>query len=210
MTDTRSEYEKMLAGDTYLSPNPELRALQTEGRARLRKFNETPREDYPARMAALKELFGRPVECWIETPLAVDYGIHIHIGKSFVNMNCVFLDSNRITIGDRVLIGTGVQLLTPVHPVDAADRFIPWPSDPEFPSRGVGHARPITIEDDCWIGSGAIVLPGVTIGRGTTVGAGSVVTKSLPPYVLAVGNPCRVIRQLEPRPSAFQTEAGKA
>ena len=71
MTDTRSEYEKMLAGDTYLSPNPELRALQTEGRARLRKFNETPREDYPARMAALQELFGRPVDCWIETPLAL-------------------------------------------------------------------------------------------------------------------------------------------
>src|SRR5260221_8426453 len=142
MTDTRSEREKMLAGDIYLSPNPELMGLISEARVRLNAFNNTPRSDAPARIAALSALLGKPADCWIESPFTCDYGVHLDIGRCFVNANCIFLDSNRITIGDRVLIATGVQLLTATHPVDAADRFVPWPSYPDLPFRGAGYSRP--------------------------------------------------------------------
>lgn len=177
----------------------------------MKALNETSPDDFPRRLVATQALVGKAEPCLILSPFFVDYGIHIEIGQMcFVNANCAFLDSNRITIGARVLFGTGVQVLAAGHPTNAADRWTAWPQDPDLPFRGVGVAKPITIEDDCWIGAGAIVIGGVTIGRGTTVGAGSVVTKSLPSYVLAAGNPCRVIRQLEPRPSAFQSETGKA
>ena len=137
----------------------------------------------------------------------MEYGIHIEIGDfSFVNVNCVFLDSNRITLGNYVLLGPGVQLLTPGHPVHAAERHIPCPADPGLPMRAICEARPITIADHCWIGAGTIVLPGVTIGTGTTIGAGSVVTKSIPANRLAAGNPCRVIRELHPPADASAEE----
>jgi acetyltransferase-like isoleucine patch superfamily enzyme len=210
MAGSREQYDKMIAGEPHLQPDPYLRELAALGRRRLKAFNDTPVEDHPARMAALSELFGRPADCMIVSPFMVDYGIHVRIGRSFVNMGCSFLDSNIITIGDRVLIGSGVQLLAAGHPVEAADRFVPWPDDPALPFRGVGIAKPITIEDSCWIGSGAIVLGGVTIGRCTTVGAGSVVTRSLPPFVVAAGNPCRVIRQLEPREVVLPGPRGPA
>jgi maltose O-acetyltransferase len=211
MDDTRSNYQKMLAGEPFHVPDPELSALASAARARLKVLNDTPPDDFAARLAATQALVGKAEPCLILSPFFVEYGVHIEIGHmSFVNANCTFLDNNRIVLGSRVLIGTGVQLLCAGHPVDSADRYVPWPQDPDLPFRGVGIAKPITIEDDCWIGSGAIVIGGVTIGRGTTVGAGSVVTRSLPPYVMAAGNPCRVIRQLEPRPIGFQTSPGKA
>ena len=123
--------------------------------------------------------------------------MHIEIGDfSFVNMNCTFLDSARITIGNHVMIATGVQVLTATHPTDPAERHIDFPDDPDFPMRAACLARPIVIGDNVWIGAGAIILPGVTIGAGTTIGAGSVVTRSIPGDVLAAGNPCRVIRRL--------------
>lgn len=200
MAHSREAYDRMLAGEPFLTPDPYLDEIHSTTHERLRAFNDTPVTDFPARLAALSALFGRSANCLIMSPFTVDYGIHIEMGTSFVNANCTFLDSNRITIGDQVLIGTGVQLLAAGHPVHPADRFMAWPQDPNFPIRGVGIAKPIVIEDFCWIGAGAIVLGGVTIGRGTTVGAGSVVTKSLPPMVVAAGNPCRVIRQQEDRP----------
>jgi acetyltransferase-like isoleucine patch superfamily enzyme len=196
----------MYAGEPFLRPDPELDALQDAARIRIKAFNETPESDFPARLAALAELFGRPVDCLIRSPFLVDYGCNIRIGRSFVNMNCVFLDGNFITIGTGVMIGTGVQLLAVGHPVHPSDRLIPWPDDPGFPFRGFNLAAPITIHDECWIGAGAIVIGGVTIGRGTTIGAGSVVTKSIPPFVVAAGNPGRVIRELERRPTFFHPD----
>lgn len=198
ISDARSAREKMLAGELHYAPDPELIALSNEARVRMLAFNETPRSDGPARIAAAKALLGRFGNSWIESPFTVDYGIHTEIGDgTFVNMNCTFLDSNRIMIGDHVLIATGVQLITATHPVDAAERHIAYPADPDFPIRAACIARPITIGDHVWIGAGAIVLPGVTIGRGTTIGAGSVVTRSVPANCVAVGNPCRVIRRLD-------------
>jgi len=196
--DTRSELQRMLAGDHYHSPDPGLIAIGNRTRALLRRFNDTPR-DFPAeRIALLKDTFGRFGRSWIESPFFADYGINIEIGdESFVNLNCTFLDSARIAIGDRTAIGPGVQLITASHPIAPAERHIDRPDDPDVPFRAVGFARPITIGDNVWIGAGAIVLPGVTIGSGTTIGAGSVVTKSIPANAVAVGNPCRVIRFLD-------------
>ncbi|HVY21313.1 MAG TPA: sugar O-acetyltransferase [Bauldia sp.] len=198
MTDQRSEREKMLAGDPFLVPDRELDAMVSAARVRQKAFNDTPRTDYPARMAALEALIGKSApKAWIESPFLVDYGVHIELGDCYINMNCTFLDANRIVLGDKVDVGPNVQLLTATHPVDSAKRHLDWPSDPDIPFRVASQALPITIENGVWLGAGVIVLPGVTIGEGTMVGAGSVVTKSLPPYVLAAGNPARVIRQLD-------------
>ena len=108
--------------------------------------------------------------------------------RTFINFNAVILDVGRVTIGADVQIGPNVQLLTPTHPLD-----------PEVRRRALEAQRPITIEDNVWLGGGVIVCPGVTIGRDTVVGAGAVVTRDLPPDVLAVGNPARVVRRLDAR-----------
>jgi maltose O-acetyltransferase len=193
----------MMAGDHFYNPDRQLMAMRAEGRARLQKLNETPMTDAPARFAAIDALFGRPTRCWIESPLFLEYGVHTEIGNfSFINANCTFLDTNRISIGSRVLIGTGVQLLTSGHPIEPYRRQVEYPEDERFSFRGVAYAHAITIGDDCWIGAGAIVLGGVTIGEGTTIGAGSVVTKAIPANVLAVGNPCRVVREIPPQDPA--------
>lgn len=136
---------------------------------------------------------------WIEAPLFCEYGHHVTVGaETFINTGCVLLDAAAIAIGDRVLIGPRVQLLTVTHPVAARERFSTREvSGSVTPYRTL--AAPIVIEDDVWLGAGVIVLPGVRIGRGTTVGAGAVVTRDLPAHVLAVGTPARVVRRLAPR-----------
>ena len=116
-----------------------------------------------------------------------DYGVNIHLGaRAFANANCVFLDCAEIRIGDNFQAGPGVQLLTPEHPLDAVAR------------RGEETARPIVIGDDVWIGGGAIVLAGVTIGDRSVIGAGTVVTKDVPSDVVVVGNPAKIVRRLTP------------
>ena len=133
-------------------------------------------------------------ETYIRPPLRVDYGSHLRIGaRTFANYGLVALDVADITIGDDVQIGTNVQLITPTHPVDPSLRRQKWEA-----------AKPIAIGDNVWLGSGAIVLPGVTIGENTVVGAGAVVTRDLPAGVVAVGNPARVIRTLGPAEPSFK------
>ncbi|MBK7859882.1 MAG: sugar O-acetyltransferase [Archangiaceae bacterium] len=122
----------------------------------------------------------------IQPPFYCDYGSHLSLGeKVFFNFNCVVLDVCPVTIGDFSQLGPGVQLLTPLHPLDAEQR------------RREEYGRPIEIGADVWVGGGAIILPGVRIGARTVIGAGSVVTRDLPEGVLAVGNPCRVVRRLD-------------
>jgi maltose O-acetyltransferase len=188
-----------MAGDPFMMPDPELDALQDAARGRLKAFNDIPRSEGAARVAALGELTGRPCEAWVESPFMCEYGINIRFGRRvFVNANCVFLDSAPIVIGDRAAIGPGVQLLTPTHSLAPSERLVAVDGDP--PIRAVCWARPVTIGNDCWIGAGAIVLPGVSVGDGTVVGAGSVVTESLPAHVLAVGSPARVVREIDAKP----------
>jgi maltose O-acetyltransferase len=206
MADTRSNYQRQLAGDIYYGPDPETDALQTTARRRQRVFNETADGDVEAGRAAFGALIGKPFGGLVIPPITVDFGIHITIGMTFVNANCAFLDDNAITIGDGCLIGTGVQLLAAGHPVHPADRLGPWDPNDDPPFRGANIAKPITIGDEVWIGAGAMVLGGVTIGRGSTIGAGSVVTRSVPAFSVVAGNPARVVRTLERRPTYFHPD----
>ena len=176
----------MLAGDLYIA-DAELAAETLRARVLTDEFNRSPAAAVDARHRILRQLlgsFGEDSE--IRPPFHCDYGYQIHVGaRTFVNFGLVALDVARITIGDDVQIGPNVQLLTPTHPVDAGLRRDKWEA-----------AEPIALAANVWLGGGVIVLPGVTIGENTVVGAGAVVTKDLPPNVVAVGNPARVLRTL--------------
>jgi maltose O-acetyltransferase len=143
-------------------------------------------------------LGGVGAEVWIEPPFFCDYGENIYIGaRTFVNFSCVFLDSAEIRIGTDVLLGPGVQLLTPSHPLRAADRIVAADQRKLGESPYRTNALPISVGDRVWIGGGTIVLPGITIGNDAMIGAGSVVTSDIPANALAVGNPSRVLRSLD-------------
>jgi maltose O-acetyltransferase len=185
ISDGRTQRERMLAGDLYIADDPQLAAEALRARQLQDRFNGSAVEDSGGRRLILEELlgsFGAGSE--IRPPFSCDYGHQTHVGaRTFANFGLVALDVARITIGDDVQIGPNVQLLTPTHPVEPEPRRAKWES-----------ARPITIASNVWLGGGAIVLPGVTIGENTVVGAGAVVTKDLPRDVVAVGNPARVVR----------------
>lgn len=184
----RSEGDKMLAGELYDASDPELVALRTRARHLTRHLNASPPGDLGARSAVLRELFGNCGEdLLIEPPFYCDYGSNIYIGANvFFNFNCVVLDCAEVRIGDNVLFGPNVQVYTASHPLDASER-----------RRGLEFALPVQIADDVWVGGGAVILPGVTIGARAVIGAGSVVTKDVPSDSFAAGNPCRVIRELK-------------
>jgi maltose O-acetyltransferase len=193
-----SERERMLRGDPYDTRDPELLAMAHRARALLAEYSATPSTDAVARHRILGGLLGSVGdEVWIEPPFFCDYGAHVHIGATtFVNVNCVFLDSAEIRIGANVLIAPNVQLLTATHPLRATDRIVRAADRANGRSPYRTHARPITVGDEVWIGAGTIVFPGVTIGDGATIGAGSLVTSDIPPHTLAYGQPCRVQRTL--------------
>lgn len=180
--------ERMLRGELYIADDPELEADAARCAALLARFNATRATDGSERRAILTELLGGLGDgAVIRPPLQMDYGYQTTIGPAtFINVGAVILDVARVSIGANVQIGPNVQILTPTHPLEPGPRREGWEA-----------AEPITIEDNVWLGGGAIVLPGVTIGRDTVVGAGAVVTKDLPAGVVAVGNPARVIRELD-------------
>lgn len=186
----RSHWDRMLAGEPYIALDPRIDAEGRRARRLQDRFNRTLADDDAERASILAELLGAVGEgTEIRPPLYVDYGFHLTIGaRTFVNFGLTALDVAPITIGDDVQIATNVQLLTPTHPLDAQERRDKWEG-----------AEPIVIADNVWLGGGVIVLPGVTIGENTVVGAGAVVSRSLPANVLAVGNPARVIRSLDQR-----------
>ena len=183
----RTMRERMLAGELYLADDPVLAEEQARAARLLDRFNQTGVDDGAERHGLLLELLGQLGEgSEIKPPLRCDYGYRIRVGaRTFVNYGLVALDVASIAIGDDVQIGPSVQLLTPTHPVDPDARRAKWEA-----------AEPIAIESNVWLGGGVIVLPGVTIGENTVVGAGSIVTKDLPPNVVAAGNPARVVRSL--------------
>jgi len=180
-----SEKEKMLAGELYRASDPELVTERRRCRSLLQAFNAQPDEE--RRLELLRELLGHVGnDAFVQPPFACDYGSNIAVGDHvFVNFNCVILDCATVTIGDGTQIGPGVQLLAADHPRDAETR-----------RELLELARLISIGSNVWIGGAAIVLPGVSIGDDSIVGAGSVVTRDVPSGVLAFGNPCRVVREL--------------
>lgn len=177
----------MLDGALYQADDPELEADALRARRLEERYNTSAPEDDAGRRAILEELLGSVgAGTVIRPPFRCDYGTNLHIGAgSFANFGLVALDVAAIRIGDHVQMGPNVQLLTPTHPLD-----------PDLRRAGWEAAEPITIGDNVWLGGGVIVLPGVSIGADTVVGAGAVVPRDLPSGVVAVGNPARVVRQL--------------
>ncbi len=189
--DDRTMRERMLAGDPYVADDPELAEANAAALDLVAAYNATTVRQRPLRRQLLERLLGAVGEdTEIRPPLYVDYGTQIRIGaRCFANFGLVALDVAAITVGDDVQIGPNVQLLTPTHPVEAEPR-----------RQKEEAAQPITIGDNVWLGGGVIVLPGVSIGADTVVGAGAVVTRDLPAGVVAVGNPARVVRTLDDAP----------
>lgn len=182
-----TEWEKMLAGEMYDPLDPELVLARTRIRNLCQDLQATRETDHETRRRILKELFATGGEnVFVQPPFFCDYGTNIHLGERvYFNFNCVVLDVCRVTIGDFSLFGPAVQIYTAMHPMNAARR-----REGEF-------GKPVEIGSDVWVGGGAIICPGVKIGAKTVIGAGSVVTRSIPGGVFAAGNPCRVIRNLD-------------
>ena len=193
----KTEYEKCIAGEPFIGgKDPKIVEMILRTRRLLAELNSTDYEDTQRRQALLREMFGsmgRGVH--VDIDFHCEYGKHIYIGdKVIINMNCTFVDNNRIDIGNDVLIASNVQIYTATHSTEVNERMVQdWSEGDEICRT---YALPVKIEDGVWIGGGAIILPGVTIGRNSVIGAGSVVTRSIPADCVAVGNPCRVIRQL--------------
>ncbi|GAA1574064.1 sugar O-acetyltransferase [Actinomadura kijaniata] len=185
--DPRTNLERMLAGDLYIADDPEIDRRQRHAMRLAARYQALYSEDAGAAGAILAELLGSVGEgVEVRPPLYVDYGTNISIGaRTFVNYHLTALDVARITIGEDCQIGPNVQLLTPTHPVE------PGPRRDKLEA-----ALPITIGDNVWLGGGAIVCPGVTIGGDSVIGAGAVVTRDVPANVVAVGNPARPVREI--------------
>ena len=196
--DMKTELDKCLDGEYYNCHDTIFLEYKKKTRELLTKYNSLSYTQKADKRELLKCLFGNiGSNVSVGSPFICDYGCNIFIGNNVsVNMNCTFVDCNKITIGNNVLIASNVQIYTATHPVELNERLTPdWkPESGEYFCRT--YALPVTIGDGCWIGGGVILLPGIHIGNGSVIGAGSVVTKSIPENCVAVGNPCRVIRKI--------------
>ena len=183
----KTEKEKMLAGDLYHAADTELLTERRHAQQILVRYNAAPDDGQMLRTDLLRDFLGGVGEGTVVLPtFTCDYGYNISLGRNvFINYHCIFLDCAPIAIGDDVQIGPAVQLYTAQHPLDAKVR-----------RSGLESASPIRIGKDVWIGGGVVVLPGVTIGDRSIVGAGSVVVHDVPPDSLVVGNPARIVRTL--------------
>ena len=181
-----AERDRMLAGELYDPMDPELVAGRARARDLCASLNATRDAERDERRRILRELFGRGGDSvWMQPPFFCDYGSNIELGERvFFNFNCVVLDVCPVRIGSFTLFGPAVQILTPLHPLDAQER------------RQREFGKPIDIGADVWVGGGALILAGVRIGDRAVIGAGSVVTRDVPEGVLAAGNPCRVVREI--------------
>ena len=194
----KTEYEKCLAGEPFIgSKDPKIMEMILRTRRLLAQFNAADYADTERKQALLREMFGRMGKgAHVDIDFHCEYGKHIFIGdKVIINMNCTFVDNNRIDIGSNVLIAPNVQIYTATHSTKVNERMVQDWSEGEEICRT--YALPVRVEDGVWIGGGSVLLPGVTIGRNSVIGAGSVVTRSIPENCVAVGNPCRVIKHLQ-------------
>lgn len=191
-----TEREKMLAGLLYDAGDPELVQLRLRARRLARQYNQTDEGEGETLGAILRELFPNSGEGFaVQAPVYADYGLNASFGRGcYANFNFTVLDCCPIRVGDNVMFGPNCTLAAPMHPL------LPRERDPR--QRGDGsayvleYAKPITIGSSCWLASNVVVCGGVTIGEGCVIGAGSVVTRDIPPHTLAAGNPCRPIRPI--------------
>lgn len=187
MMPMQTEKQKMLAGQLYQASDAQLVAERLHARGLCQQLNTLPADAPPAqRRRLLASLFGTETGADMTAPFFCDYGYNIRLGaNAYFNFNCVVLDVAQVTIGDNCLFGPAVQIYTALHPLSAAER-----------RAGVESGRPVVIGNDVWVGGAAVICPGVNIGDGSVIGAGSVVTRDIPAGVFAAGNPCRVIRKI--------------
>ena len=184
-----TEYERMERGLVYDPCVDEIMKEQQVYQDRLWEFNQLKPTDFDAKQAFMKENFAECGEgCYIELPLYANWGgHHVHFGSYiYLNSNCTLVDDGHIYIGDRVMFGPNVTVATANHPLE-----------PELRAKGLQYNRDVVIGENVWIGAGVIIVPGVKIGKNSVIGAGSIVTRDIPENVLAVGNPCRVIREIK-------------
>lgn len=195
-----TEKEKMLAGKLYIAQDEELATDNRKGRRLTRLFNRTTEEELEYRDTLLKELFESTGEkLYIEPPFHCDYGCHISVGEWFyANYDCIMVDVCKVKIGDNVMFGPRVGIYTAGHPIDA-----------EIRNTGLEFGAPVTIGDNVWVGGSVVINPGVTIGNNVVIGSGSVVTKDIPDNVVAVGNPCRVLREITEEDKRYWEEKRK-
>ena len=180
--------EKLHTGELYFPNDPAIMEEQLRLLDRLYDFNQTRPTEQEKRAAMLKEMFAEIGEgCYIEPPFHANMGgRHIHFGKFvYVNFNGTFVDDTHIYVGDGTMFGPNVVIATAGHPIL-----------PELRAQGLQYNAPVHIGRNCWLGAGVIVVPGVTIGDNVVIGAGSVVTKNIPSNVIAVGNPCKILREV--------------
>ncbi len=178
---------KMHSQKIYNYDDEKLAAEQTQCLETLYDFNQTrPREEGKRRDLMIKIFAEVGENCYVEPPLQANWGIHTHLGNNvYANFNLTLVDDTHIYIGDDVMLGPNVTLATAGHPID-----------PEIRKQATQFNIPITIGSNVWVGANTVVLPGVSIGENSVIGAGSVVTKDIPADVVAVGNPCRVLRPI--------------
>ena len=179
----------MHTGEIYDPADPEVAAYQTRCLEKLYDYNATRPGQRPIRDAMLREMFAEIGEgCYIEPPLHANFGgAHCHFGNNvYANFNLTLVDDTHVYVGDNTLFAPNVVVATAAHPLD-----------PVLRAKGLQYNRPVHIGKNCWIGSGALIMPGVTIGDDVVIGAGSVVTKDIPSGVLAFGVPCRVVRRID-------------
>lgn len=183
-----TEKEKLHSGDIYFPGDPEIHAEQTACQEKLYDFNLTRPSELEKRTAMLRDMFAEIGEgCYIEPPLHANFGgRHVHFGNwVYANYNLTLVDDTHIYVGDETMFGPNVVIATAGHPIL-----------PQLRQKGLQYNMPVRIGRNCWLGAGVIVVPGVTIGDNVVIGAGSVVTKDIPSNVVAVGNPCRVLREV--------------
>ena len=194
----KTELQKCMDGELFDGGDKELVKITVRYKRLLAEYNATDFADKEKKNRILREMLGSMGEnIHIDIDFHCEYGRNIHLGSNvIINMNCTFVDNNRIEVGNNVLIASNVQIYTATHPTKASERIVQnWNEN-----SGEGYCRvyalPVKIEDNVWIGGGAILLPGVTVGKNSVIGAGSVVVRSIPANSVAVGNPCRVIKTL--------------
>ena len=190
-----SEKDKLHSGEIYNPADKELLHEQLVCLEKLYAFNAIPFTDVEKRNAALQDMFAEIGEnCCIMSPFFANFGgKHVHFGKNiFANFNLTLVDDTHIYVGDYTMIAPNVTIASAAHPIS-----------PKLRQKGLQYNLPVHIGKNCWLGAGVCVLPGVSIGDNTVIGAGSVVTKNIPSNVVAVGNPCRVLRAIDERDETF-------
>lgn len=183
-----AEKDKLHTGEIYFPNDPDIMSRQAVWQDMVMEYNNIPHVQPERRAGMLKKLFAEVGEgCYVETPFYANMGgHHVHFGNYvYANYGLTLVDDTHIYVGDNTMFGPNVTIATAGHPID-----------PQLRERGLQYNMPVRIGKNCWLGAGVIVLPGVTVGDNVVVGAGSVVTKDIPSNVVAVGNPCRVLRKV--------------